>query len=275
MNPIKLNGRKFPQQRFCAYESDNQPDNEVVMSVLLGLRPACIIRDALTQEQSAALANAYLDQSAQRRHDGVPAYEIGLGSYGLTPDDYFSRVPAARADMEAIYAAAGVHLPSMAQEILQATVDPGVVVRPARHGGRAAMEFRATHFVDEGPLALKAHEDRGQTDGYEFGAAHRVCGFNFYVLTPDDQEGAALRMWNIVPDARTKRALGVEKTGYPYPTELLADTPFIDIRPRAGDLLLFAADGVHAVTSSKAASKARIVFQSFAGMIGSQIVRWT
>lgn len=276
MNATKLNGIQFPQRRFSAYETEYQPDNEGVMSVLLGLRPACIIRNALPRDQCEALARAYLRQQAKRREDGVPAHEIGIGAYGLAPDEYFTKVSETRADMEALYAAAGIHLPTLAQEILQGAVDPGVVVRPARHGGRIAGDFRAMHFVDEGHLALKAHEDRAQTQGYEFGLTHRVCGFNFYVLTPEEyEEGAALRMWNIVPDGRTKRVLGVEKTGYPYPMDLLNDVPFIDIRPRTGDLLLFSADSLHAVTSWKGASEDRIVFQSFVGMLDGQIIRWT
>ena len=278
MKQIKLNGTRLHRHRFKLRETARVVDNDALMSVLSGRSPAHLVREFLSPEESRQLAEAYRQRQAKLREDGVPAREIGAGGYGLSVDEYFEKVARTRAEMEDVYAAAGVHLATVVDEALQAAVDPGITVRPALKGGRAAAQFRAIHFCDEGPLALKPHEDRAQLgtspEVFEAAGAHVVSGANVYASTSSDT-GGALRIWNIVPSKEAKAALGVEHTGYPYAVELLESIDFIDIRPSTGDLLIFSADFIHAVTSWTGSAEERIVFQSFMGLAGGKVLRWT
>lgn len=275
---FRLIGTRFPRHRFVALEGERFVEPDKLAMVLTGFHPAYIIRNFVAREVCGALSQAYRSRQAKRREDGVPAHEIGVGAYGISPGEYYHKVSETTADIEELFAAAGVHLPTLVDTSLQAAADPGLVVRPALSGGRAAARFRAIHFCDTGELALKPHEDRSQIGSssadFEPAGVQVVLGGNVYADTPA-HEGGSLRMWNICPSRATKALLGVERTGYPYAEELLATTEYLDVKPRTGDLFLFSADLVHAVTSWSGTAEERIVFQSFLGLSGSSILRWT
>jgi len=276
MNIQTLTGRQIVPKQFRARKTERILSNEDFMATLTGRCPAIVVKKAITPAMADSLSGAYLGQQAKRREDGVPAHEIGIGGYGLAPEEYFMRVMQTRADMDQLYSDAKAHLPTIFHELIHSALDPGMFLRQARLEGRIAADFRAIHFADQGPLALRPHEDRSQALGYEYNDCLVICGANFYVRTPEDAEGGVLRMWNITPSDAVKEQLGVQATGYPYPVELLEDVPYIDIRPQAGDLVIFSADCIHAVTSWQGAAEQRVVFQSFLGLTASgHLLHWT
>ncbi|WP_322865844.1 hypothetical protein U5922_006345 [Aquicoccus sp. G2-2] len=113
----------------------------------------------------------------------------------------------------------------------------GKLYRPARHLGGQSNFATTRKWLDNGKMALHPHEDTAQIaqaaeDGFEVGTGGHTIAAN--ICLSDDAEGSETVLWNHRPDPKTRRAMGLEKTGYPYPIAYAEQFDKISVTIRRG-----------------------------------------
>jgi hypothetical protein len=152
----------------------------------------------------------------------------------------------------------------------------GKVYRPARHLGGQANFATARKWLDNGAMALHPHEDTAQLsqareDGFEVGEGGHTIAVNLCLA--DDEEGSETVLWNHCPDPITRRAMGLEKTGYPYPIAYAEQFDKIRVRIRRGDLYFMNASFLHGGEMSR--TNERITAGRFLTTAGHRVLSWT
>lgn len=112
--------------------------------------------------------------------------------------------------------------------------------------------------------------------GFEFQevAINPLPAANIYL-----QNGAAggnLIYWNIEPDVATRKALGIEETGYPYQAEWLDRFGRIDLPIHAGDIYFFNGKLIHAVQAQSVEGEFRSTISFLMGVKDAKTaIYWT
>jgi hypothetical protein len=276
-----LAGYSVQPHRFVVHETQAQICNAALMSLYFGYSVALIVRGFLSVEEAQALSTGFEQACTSVRTDGVPAQGLGASHYDKSTEGYFNEVQLRMPSLNQAYAQSCVDLPARLQEALQAALDPGLVLRAASWNGLHAPALRAAAWTNKsGRYALLPHDDLQQLRlpeqrGFEVQDVLGPVAANVYTSMPD--VGGLLRLWNMQPLPHTKRLLGLERTGYPYPEALLDGVAYMDIQPRVGDLVLLNGAFVHAVTGWSGSTQARQVWNGFSGLLKdkSAALYWT
>jgi hypothetical protein len=125
-------------------------------------------------------------------------------------------------------------------------------------------------------MALHPHEDTAQIaqaaeDGFEVGTGGHTIAAN--ICLSDDAEGSETVLWNHRPDPETRREMGLEKTGYPYPIAYAEQFDKISVTIRRGDLYFMNASFLHGVEMSQ--TNERITAGRFLTCTGHKVLSWT
>ncbi len=152
----------------------------------------------------------------------------------------------------------------------------GKLFRQARHMGGQANFATTRKWLDNGAMALHPHEDtaqlaQGAEDGFEIGPGPHTIAANLCIA--DDAEGSATVLWNHRPDEPTRRAMGLEKTGYPYPIDYADQFDKVKVNIRRGDLYFMNASYLHGVENSP--TNYRITAGRFITCVGEKVLSWT
>ncbi|PIZ05183.1 MAG: hypothetical protein COY58_00585 [Gammaproteobacteria bacterium CG_4_10_14_0_8_um_filter_38_16] len=282
MNTNKITGELMPTEVFKIIETDHI-NIANLLDVFEGKIAGCLFRGAIDPEACKIITENFWNSThLRKRSDGVPGNFLGTYHYKkllndyLRESEYFNSVlPSIFSNTENIFQ----RILDMLQLNLHSTQKN---IRPAKHGTQEACHF----FMRSWPgqmaedYALAPHDDGAQcTDkkqaGFEIQTTINspIVAANFCI---ENVGGGNLHYWNIQPDNQTKKMLGVEETGYPYPAKSLQEFTMIDLDINAGDIYFFNGKNIHAVSSPKTQESHRTTISCLMGKNQNEdIIYWT
>lgn len=249
-----------------------------ILELIFGQATALHIRGAATRETCDAIVrNFEASEGILERRDGVPGRFIGSSHYKKTADAYFAESEVNRPYINALLGDVVDPMRAIFNLLNSKLQDRGGTLRLAEGEKGRANVCRALCWTGQGEYALEPHDDAAQVmyagEGFEFVNAVRraVVAINFYPSMPD--QGGDLRIWNYRPTHEEKVAAGLEKTGYPYGSDLIEGKDYWDLGVREGDLVLIDGGYVHGVTRQSDTGK-RLLLHAFCGLVGAQDAVW-
>ncbi len=248
----RVTGKTYPPGYFRIGEFDRLDAAEIVR-VMRGEVAGCIFRGVMDPALCQRICDNFWKHPQRRqRGDAVPAYYLGTYHYAKDLSVYFDEVEATSDAVHEVFDGGRNVFSELMVDVRAELARAGVDLRVAAHEGRSACEFVIRSWSGGGKFALAAHDDAAQL------SAKKQAGFEIQQVAASPlaavnmclQNGAAggqLVYWNIEPDDDTRRALGLEETGYPYQAEWLEDFDRIDLPVHAGDIYFFNGKLIHAV----------------------------
>lgn len=279
---FKLIGEQMPSNIFKIVET-NHVDITQLLDVFDGKIAGCIIRGGINYKTCKQISKNFWNNSFLRnRNDGVPGSFLGTYHYKKDLETYLNEAEQFNLILPSIFS----HTQNIFQEIINALnlslKDKQRIVRPAHHGIKEACHFfmRSWHGDENEEYALAPHDDSAQcTDKKQAGfeiqdtTDYPIIAANFCI---ENLGGGNLHYWNIQPDLHTRKMLGIQETGYPYPIELLQKFDMIDLHINAGDIYFFNGKNVHAVSSPKTQQSYRTTISCLMGSKqNGDIIYWT
>jgi hypothetical protein len=264
--------------RFVEAETFNPRD---ITRVLRGELAGCIFRGAISAPLCREIARNFWSHPLRRqRSDDVPAYFLGTYHYRKPLDDYFAEAAAYREAARDVFAGCENVFERVVSSVSTVLAEDHVSIRVAEHNGRRASEFVMRSWCGPGRFSLQPHEDGAQLScavqrGFEIQrvADSAVVAVNLCVENPGAGE---LHFWNIEPDAESRARLGLEETGYPYPTALLDGFDKLTIPIRVGDVYFFNGGHVHAVGAQETTTGFRSTISSLMGFADPRtVIYWS
>jgi len=249
---VRITGRVYPAEYFRIGEFTRLDPAEIVR-VMRGEVAGCIFRGVMDPALCTGItANFWKSPKLRQRGDAVPAYYVGTYHYGKELGLYCDEAADTRDALHALFDGGRNVFSELMDSVRAELARDGVELRVAQYRGRPAGEFVVRSWSGGGQFALAAHDDAAQL------TAKKQAGFEIQEVASNAlaavnmclQNGAAggqLVYWNIEPDVATRRALGLEETGYPYHAEWLEGFERIDLPIHAGDIYFFNGKLIHAV----------------------------
>lgn len=193
---------------------------------------------------------------------GRAAEYVGVFHYNKDLDSYLKEAAQAERELDRLFGAGVNPQQAFLDELRRPVAGLGEgQVRVAEHRGRKASRFVMRSWTTRKQFSLLPHEDAAQCRshkqaGFEIQRAARNAIMSVNICV-ENSGGGGLRIWNIQPDDASRRRLGLDETGSPYPLESLDghDSQLIDVRP--GDMYCFNAKTVHAVEAMRGAQNRR------------------
>lgn len=279
--PVRITGRIYSDDYFRINEFVRLDPKEIVR-VMRGDVAGCIFRGAMDPALCAGInANFWKSPKLRKRGDAVPAYYVGTYHYGKELGLYCDEAADTREALHDLFAGGRNVFSELMSEVRAELGRSGVSLRVAHHEGRDAGEFVVRSWSGGGQFALAAHDDAAQL------TAKKQAGFEIQEVAVNPlaavnmclQNGAAggnLIYWNIEPDVATRKALGVEETGYPYQAEWLDSFGRIDLPIHAGDIYFFNGKLIHAVQAQSVAGEFRSTISFLMGLKDAKTaIYWT
>ncbi|MDT0343966.1 2OG-Fe(II)-dependent halogenase WelO5 family protein [Streptomyces litchfieldiae] len=254
---------------------------ESIVEILRGRLAGVVFRGVIPAATCAELTDRFLTSPARRaRGSDVPGQFVGAFHYAKTTDDYLRQAAATRSALDEILDMPDDPLAALRRELGDVLADEGVELRLARHDGREACPAILRSWDGEDEFALAPHEDYGQCTepgqaDFEIqrATAHQVVAMNMCLT---NGAGGRLIVWNIKPDEPSRRRLGLQYTGVPYPLGSLAGVESMSLDVRPGDIYLFNGSHVHAVEPSADPLARRVTLSGLLGFIDEKtVVSWT
>ncbi|MCT9008503.1 hypothetical protein [Streptomyces rhizosphaerihabitans] len=254
---------------------------QAVMDVLHGRVLGAVFRGMVPAGVCTELAERFWQNDEARSRDGeAPVRYIGAYHYHKTTETYLDECAEIETALDDVLAVKGDPLAAFYDGLAGALAAEEGTVRRAAHQGRQACRGVLRSWFGRGEYALLPHEDRGQCRepqqaDFEIQGAldHQICALNICL---ENGAGGRLGVWNIQPDEDSKRRLGTEYTGSPYPIETLdgVQSTWLTINP--GDVYIFNGSHVHAVEPSAAPGVHRTTLSGlFAFIDDTTVVSWT
>jgi hypothetical protein len=244
-----------------------------------GEAAAVCVRPLLTPDECDIINNNFIHNRALRsRADDVPGRTVGADLYGKPADQYIAQTQANKASVSALFAGAP-SVPDLIRAGVRAALGEEVQVRRANHAGLDFNDCRGVRWTNPGTHALKFHDDLAQLkhpEQAELETSRIVWPYAFNTYSSVTEHGGELVLYNCIPDVKSKRARGIEYSGYPYEAEDLKDfgEPLV-IRPQAGDLVMVPGALVHGVRGVSGGG-IRILLNIFGGFVERNVfVTWS
>ncbi len=277
----RLTGRIYPDDYFRINEFTQLNAHEIVR-VMRGEVAGCMFRGAMEPDLCRRICeNFWKHPQRRQRGDAVPAYYLGTYHYAKTLELYFNEAAATEAAVHDVFEGGRNVFDELMAEVRAELAQSGVALRVAAHHGRKAGEFVIRSWSGGGKFALAAHDDAGQLSaksqaGFEIQSVARNPLAAVNMCLQNGEAGGQLVYWNIEPDVATRRALGLEETGYPYQAEWLDNFERIDLPVHAGDIYFFNGKLVHAVQAQSKPGEYRSTISFLMGFKDpSTAIYWT
>lgn len=210
-------------------------------------------------------------------NDGVEGYILGASHIECRSEDYILSSLKFAPLLKQLFADLDDPVATIRQHI--AVSQPSI--RPAVWKQQPAGVVKAIAWNHIGEFLLEPHDDFAQTrdplqQDFEIQQCQTVFAVNLYVRNP--QSHGQLKIWNIQPDLASRRRLGVEHSGYPYPAAALQLYADITVPLEGGDLCIINGNLVHAVLCRHYANltQERLLLTFFMGFnTAGELIVWT
>ncbi|SOD91593.1 hypothetical protein [Streptomyces sp. Ag109_G2-15] len=240
---------------FFRFEERNEFAPELVMDVLRGRLLGVIFHDVIPEDAKKETVARFWGSPGLLRRDGEPSYCIGSYHWNKSTERYLEDAVKTADSVLNVLDVPNSPWHSFRSAMAEELARYGAGIRIAEHEGAQASAALIRAWDKEGSFALDPHEDEAQCKdprqaGFEIqrAADHEICAVNMCV---EQEEGGRLVVWNIRPDDDSRRALGIEHTGFSYPAETLEEFDVMHLDIRSGDVYVFNGRHVHAVDTCK------------------------
>ena len=274
---VQITGDFWPQKLF-SFEVKKKIDFSAILRVLIGESPGCKFENVMGSYECDEILRRYWNHpQLRKRKDNVPAHFLGTYHYMKTLETYFSeslKYSNIRKDFFNGTANTFIKLIVGLSEFLK---NKGYTFRIAKHRGQQANDFLLRSWNGNGIFSLEPHEDYSQLTASIQKPFEIQKVINFSVVAANiclqNENGGELYYWNIKPDSKTRKSLGLEQTGHPYPLSLIGNLEKMVIPISKGDIYFFNGAFLHAV-ASHIGNRATLSF--LMGFCDSQnVIRWT
>ncbi|XIG79410.1 hypothetical protein C1N81_43650 [Streptomyces sp. SGAir0957] len=241
-------------KEFFRFEERGELDYGLVLDVLHGRRLGVIFRDVIPPSARKDLTDRFWASPARQHREGEPSHYVGAYHWNKSADTYLDESAEVAEHVGKVIDAPDSPWHVFRDGVNEALRPHGASLRVARMDGRSACAALIRAWDKEGDFSLDPHEDEAQCKdprqaGFEIQRVleHDICAVNMCI---EHTAGGRLVIWNIRPDDRTRRSLGIELTGLPYTAEDLADFDELRLDIREGDIYAFNGAFVHAVDAN-------------------------
>ncbi|MDX2547093.1 hypothetical protein ACOT81_32795 [Streptomyces sp. WI04-05B] len=254
---------------------------EAVVDVLKGRSAGVVFRGVIAPDTCAELSGRFWSSPDRERRTSVaPSYYLGTYHYHKTTRNYLDESERTAAALESVLDIPRDPLTEFYDGLAKALAPEGVTVRRAEHDGRQACRGLLRSWHGAGDYTLDPHEDTSQCAeprqaDFEIQGVldHEVCALNICL---ENGDGGRLAVWNIQPDEESKRRLGLEHSGSPYPMETLDSIECQWLEINAGDVYVFNGGHIHAVEPNIGADSRRTTLAGIFGFVDRDTVAlWT
>lgn len=253
---------------------------EQVLDVLKGKVAGVIFRGIASSDTCAALTDRFWRSTAlKERGSEEPNYYLGAYHYHKTTAQYLDESAAVANALADVLDVPDSPLTQF-REGLSRRLAPDVVFRPARHEGRDACQALLRSWRGQGQFALQPHEDLAQCGeprqaDFEIQQARKYCVSALNICL-ENGKGGNLCYWNVQPNEASKRRMGLQYAGWPYPEESLAGFEKMVVEIHPGDVYVFNGAHVHAVEPNAEAGVRRTTMSGLLSFIDDNtVVFWT
>jgi hypothetical protein len=249
-----------------------------VLAVLRNEYLGVIFRSVISADIRTKLTQRFWDEPKTRRREDAPAYFLGAYSFDKSIGTYLDESADVHPSVAAVLDAEASSPLVWFRDAVAGELRPeGISLRAAELDGRKACLALMRSWDADGAFSLSPHEDLAQCldprqAGFE--AQHvpnyEVCAVNMCLA---NDGGGRLVLWNVRPDDASRKRLGIEFTGFPYPVADLAGFDELRVDVHAGDVYVFNGAYVHAVEANQG-KRTNIAF--FMGFRNSRtVLTWT
>lgn len=255
---------------------------EAVLDVMHGRVAGVIFRGMVPREVSDNIAKRFWASPARKKR-GVeaPGYYLGAYTWSKPTQQYLDESEEMNPILEELLDVPGDPMKEFYAGLSKALAEQGAVVRPAEHEGRRSSIALLRSWHGVGTFALDPHDDDSQCTDPQMADFERnkvirrsVAALN--ICLENDGGQGRLVYWNIQPDVESKRRLGVEYTGSPYPIESLEGYESRWIEINTGDVYVFSGAHVHAVEPNTDKDQTRTTLAAMLGFIDDRtVVTWS
>ncbi|WP_327367114.1 hypothetical protein [Streptomyces sp. NBC_01217] len=262
---------------FFRFEERDELDYQLVLDVLHGRRLGVIFRNVIPSPARKELTDRFWRSPALEHREGEPSHYVGAYHWNKSTTAYLDEAAEVIKDVKAVIDTPDSPYTTFRQGVAQALAQEGATLRVAEKDGRSACPALIRAWDQPGEFSLDPHEDSAQCQdprqvGFEIQNViqHSICAVNMCI---EHTAGGRLVVWNIRPDNEARRALGIELTGIPYPSESLAEFDEIRLDIREGDIYAFNGAFVHAVDANTGNRSTVSYIMGFTG--AHSVVSWT
>ena len=254
---------------------------EKVYEVLMGKVAGCIFRNIIANDICSKITdNFWKSPSLKQRSDNVPAFYVGAYHYEKELSAYLAQAHCSNKSLPYLFSNTTNIFDEFISSLAIYLESRGITLRLAEHENKKAGHFLMRSWSNSGSYALKPHEDLAQCGSLkqkDF-EIQRVRDYEVVAVNMclENGEDGNLHYWNIQPNNLTRKRLGIEETGYPYPENLLEDFQKIILPIKKGDIYCFNGRNIHAVDELNQANRNRLTLSFLMGFINSKtVVYWT
>lgn len=267
---------------YFAFREYDHFDPSAVLDVLDGKVAAVMFRGVVPKSVCREISQRFWE-SPHRKTRGVeaPGYYLGAYTWNKPTAQYMDESAEANPILADILDVPGDPMKEFYVGLAKVLTKRGATVRPATHNGRISSIALMRSWHGVGKFALDPHDDDSQcadpqmADFERVGVVGKVAAA-LNICIENEGGNGRLVYWNIKPDTESKRRLGVEFTGSPYPLAPLESYESQWIEVNQGDIYVFNGSHVHAVEPNTDGKQKRTTLAAMLGFIDdSTVVSWS
>jgi len=258
-------------------------DPDRVIEVLQGKAVGVIFRGVMDRDASVELVRRFWESPIRKRREGEVCESVGtyVGAfhYHKPTKQYLDESAEVAADLATMLDIPGEPSGWFRKTLGDRLAQDGITFRLAAKDGRPGCPLLIRHWGAPGAYALQPHEDVSQCKWPEQAdfeiqqtVDRTVCAVNMCL---ENKEQGRLVIWNIIPDEKSKKQLGLELSGSPYPPQVLDGFDAIRLEVRSGDIYVFNGAHIHGVDASPTESRRTTLAWNMGMCDDKNLVSWT
>ena len=275
-----VSGDKFETSQFRFLEKTHF-DSSLVDLVLNGKHSGVIFQNYLPEESCIKIAeNFWKSTLLYKRDTDAPAYYAGIFHFGKELSDYLKKSTAVMPLLNTLFDGTINPVAQIINNFTEYFGAQGIEFRLAEHQGYKASPFVMRSWSGTSTYSLLPHEDEAQCSfpeqaDFEIQKTVKNPIVAVNICLQNTQPGGNLHYWNIMPDKKSREALGLHYTGSPYPIELLSTVEKQIIPIYNGDIYFFNGKSIHAVASLDQSTNERATISFLMAQLNEKtIIYW-